>query len=101
MNEPEELSLSAVNRKRNQEGDTGTTSATDTPDARSNSEVRSHPADSPVAPIEPSPTGGMLEALPFDPVRLLAAIMRGWGKILVAGGVTPTTLPPCRLFGAR
>lgn len=85
MNEPEELSLSAVNRKRNQEGVTANPDTTGHQDARAHSEVESRSVGSQAAAIEPSSTVGMLGALPFDPVRLLAAIMRGWWKILAAG----------------
>lgn len=84
MNEPGEFSLSAVNRKREQEGGHASIGSGATPGGPASSESESRPSDSRVGPDEPSSPGGILATLPFDPIRLLSAILRGRWKILTA-----------------
>lgn len=87
MNESGELSLSAVNRKRGQgtggsSGSPATNSASAAapgPDPRA-VDLTPDPSDAPAA-------ASLLESLPFDPVRLVAAVLRGWWKVLAAGAL--------------
>jgi protein involved in polysaccharide export with SLBB domain/capsular polysaccharide biosynthesis protein len=85
MNEPGDFSLRAVNRKRGQEGASAAAGTAGTLPESPNSSMEPHPAAPPSEPAASARARSPLEALPFDPVRLVAAILRGWWKILAAG----------------
>jgi len=83
MNDPAEFSLSAVNRKR---GDPSAAAAQAAAEGLSSPSEPPRPGDRSTVASESAGLEGVWERLPFDPARLLIAVLRGWWKI-VAGGV--------------
>ena len=76
MNEPDNFSVSAVQKKREQ-------SATAPPKAPAPAAVMN--PSSPVAKLETPAANEVKGGLPFDPLRLAVAILRKWKKLPLAG----------------
>ena len=76
MNEPEDFSVSAVQKKRGQ-------SALATPAASAPAAVMN--PSLPVARLEPPAVKEVKRGLPFDPLRLAVAILRKWKWLPLAG----------------
>ncbi len=75
MNEPENFSVSAVQKKREQATPAGSATSSASADV---------PSSSPMVKLEPSAVA-VGKSLPFDPLRLVSAVLRNWKWLPLAG----------------
>ena len=81
MNEPESFSVSAVQKKREQGGTPAGAGAPVSPGAASPARAPKPASTAPSAPAAPEKAGG----LPFDPARLVMALLRRWYWLPLTG----------------